>query len=107
MKYFSLFENATCIKNRLDQAVVNFLRSEMSNQLIDERYIPQYEKDICDVILEACKDFPKCTPIYLKCYDKGGMNGVRRYSLRYGPNITFALHPVREDYSADIKEESK
>lgn len=38
MKYFSLFENATCIKNRLDQVAVNFL-GKMSNKLIDEHLL--------------------------------------------------------------------
>ena len=110
MKYFSLFENATCIKNRLDQAVVDHLQFEMSNLLIDERDLERFEQSIRDAVLGLCKVFPKCTPIQFKrfSHDDGvGNYFVRRYSLSHGPNITFALHPVRGDHSADIEEETK
>lgn len=51
MKYFSLFENATCIKNRLDQVAVNFL-GKMSNKLIDEQDVKRYRtKRLLNLIL--------------------------------------------------------
>ncbi len=105
MKYFSLFENATFIKNRLDQTAVDCLKFEMSNLLIDERDVERFERGIRNEILEFSKIFPRYTPIRFECYDNGGMGGVRRYSLADGPNITFALFPVRGDYSKSIEDD--
>ena len=111
MKYFSLFQGATCVKNRLDQAVVDHLQFEMSNLLIDEQDLERFEQSIRDAVLDLCKVFPKCTPIQFKCFSRNEIGGgnyfVRRYSLDHGPNITFALHPVHGDHSADIEEETK
>lgn len=105
MKYFSLFEGATLSKNRLDRAVVDYLQFEISNLLIDVDGVEKFEQDLKDAIGELCKTFPKCTPVKLVRFRTDG--GVRRYSLSHGPNITFALFPVRGDYSADIEEDSK
>jgi len=103
MKYFSLFQGATCIKNRLDAAVVDCLQFEMSNLLIDETEVEHFESNIRKAITRLIKIFPKCTPIQFKCYDAGDPLGIRLYSLSNGPNIIFALFPVRENYSEDAK----
>lgn len=101
MKYFSLFEGATCAKNRLDQAIVDYLQFEISNLLIDVDGVTKFEEDLNKAIGELCKTFPKCTAVKLVRFRTDG--GVRRYSLSHGPNITFALFPVRGNYSEDAK----
>jgi len=95
MRYFTLFTSTTAPKNKLDAAAIEMLKTEASNRLIDS--VSEFEVEIGLRLTKLNAQHPRCRPLQFYRYDRS--EDTARYTLVGGPNITFAIHPVRETFT--------